>query len=149
MDESVGLNVNVTIDVKDASTGRLVERIQRHNLVTTAGRNLIRDLLNGVPAKHISHVAVGSGTAAADKGDTALKSERYRGEVTSRVPWTGQLTLQSFVNGDQGNGPLSEAGLFNAPTGGVLFARVVFPTISKSSSLTVTFTWDITIAAGE
>lgn len=147
MNEALGASANVTIDIRDAATGRLVDQIRRHNLVTAAGCNLIRDLLNGTSTKYITHVGVGSGTVPVDTSDTALHVETHRGEVTSRVAANGLLTLQLFINSAQANGPISEAGLFNAATGGDLFAHVVFPVFIKSTSLTVTLTWDITLAA--
>jgi hypothetical protein len=42
------------------------------------------------------------------------------------------------------NGKICEAGLFNAPEGGVMYNRVVFPEIVKTSDLTLTMVWRIT-----
>ena len=45
----------------------------------------------------------------------------------------------------QGNddGPLTEAGLFNADPGGVMYNRVVFPPVNKTVDFKLTFVWEI------
>jgi len=42
------------------------------------------------------------------------------------------------------NGKICEAGLFNAPEGGIMYNRVVFPEIVKTSDLTLSMVWRIT-----
>jgi len=147
--DAIQLTANVTIEVCDAASGRLLRREQRHNLVTLAGRNLVRDLFNGLsPAGAITHFAVGTGTATPTANDTALVAEVFRDAVTKRTPDVGKLTLQYYLPSTAANGyALAEAGLFTAATGGTLVARVVFQAINKNASLSVTYTWDLTISA--
>jgi len=42
------------------------------------------------------------------------------------------------------NGKICEAGLFKAPEGGIMYNRVVFPEIVKTSDLTLSMVWRIT-----
>jgi len=52
--------------------------------------------------------------------------------------------LSATFGFDDCNGRVGEAGLFNAPEGGVMYNRVVFPEIHKTSSLSLTIAWKIT-----
>lgn len=52
--------------------------------------------------------------------------------------------LSATFGYDDCNGRVGEAGLFNASEGGVMYNRVVFPEIHKTSSLSLTIAWKIT-----
>lgn len=141
--------VNVRIDVLDASSGRTLYTEERHNLVVKAGRNLIRDFLNGLAPAALSHFAIGTGTTAPTQNDTTLQTEIFRDAVTKRVPTDGKLQVKYFLASTAGNGnSLSEAGLLNAASGGTLFARVTYTPIAKTSSIAIVYTWDVNINAG-
>lgn len=147
-DSAAHVGVNLTIDVQDASTGELLHRDELHNLVTLAGRNLVRDLLNEATDGGLTHLGVGSGDVAVAASDTALVAELLRDLFTKRTPGDGALTLTYFLGSTAANGStLQEAGLFTAATAGTLFARAVHEPIAKSASITVTYTWQVTITA--
>jgi len=150
MRDAMKIGANVTIEVRDAKTGKLIKREYRHNLVTLATRNAIRDWLNGAGnTLTISHFAVGTGTTAPTANDTALVTEVFRDVVTKRTPDAGKLTIQYYLPSTAANGySLAEAGLFNASSGGTMIARVTYQPINKTASLTVTYTWEININAG-
>ncbi len=145
--ESLQVHCNVIIAVHDAATGRLLSTQRRHNLVTLAGRNVIRDLLGGIDSD-ITHVAVGTDNTAPASGDSALGAEEFRDVVTKRIYSSGKLQIQFYLPTTAANGhTLTEAGLLTASSGGSLFARVIYEGIAKTASVTVTYTWDVTIAA--
>ena len=143
------LTANLTVEVRDAVTGELLHMQQKKNLVVDAGLNLIRDLLDGDAVAGLTHMAVGTGTAAAAASDTALGTEVHRGAVTQRVSAAKQLVVKWFVNSTSANGStLAEVGLFNAASGGTMFARAKLATaITKSSAITVQIIWTINMAA--
>lgn len=147
--DGVGIPANVLIEVHDAKTGALLRSEERHNLFVLTGRNLIRDALNGTSGTFtISHLGVGTGTTAAASTDTTLGSQVQRDAVTKRTAGSGSLTIQYYLASSAANGStLTEAGLFNASSGGTMFARVVHTAIAKTASITVTYTWTITISA--
>ncbi len=144
------LGDNVTIEVREAATGRLLSRQTAHNLLTLAGRNLIRDALRGAGGPYaITHVAVGTGTTTPTFGDVALQAEVYRAAATKVVVDSGKLTIHLYLPSTAANGfSLAEAGLFTAASGGTLVARVTFGAITKTSQITVTLVWDLPINAG-
>jgi hypothetical protein len=146
---TVALDVNLAVEVHDAATGELLHREALHNMVVDAGLNLIRDLLDGDAPAGLTYMAVGTGSTAAAAGDTTLGTEVFRGAVSQRVSTAKTLTVKWFVGSTQANGStLTEAGIFNASSGGTMFARAVLATpIAKSSAITVTLTWAINLAA--
>lgn len=149
MQETLRLGVNVVAEVRDAETDELLDSQAVHNLVVNAGLNLIRDLLDGDAPAGITHFAVGTGATAVAASQTALVTETFRAAVTQRISDAQQLTVKYFLpSGSANGGTLAEVGLFNAASTGTMFARAVLATtIAKTSSITVTFTWTITLAA--
>lgn len=149
MTDTVWLAANVLVVVQDATTGAEMTRQEQHNLVVNAGLNLIRDLLDGDAVAGITHFAVGTGTTAVTASDTALVTEVSRAAVAGRTSNAQQLVVSYYLPSGTANGnTLAEAGIFNAASGGTMFARVkLSPTIVKTASIAVTFTWTINLGA--
>lgn len=138
------LSGNVRIDVHNR--GRVVHRMAVENLVVLSGRNQVRDAIFGDLVLFPTHVALGTGGAGAREGDVALQDEVFRSIVTTRAKSSAAVSFKLFLTSAQANGhTLREAGLFNAPIFGTLFARVVHGEIPKTASVTVLYTWTITI----
>ena len=57
-----------------------------------------------------------------------------------------RLYVASFEAGDA-TGAVTEAGLFNAVTGGDMLCRTVFAVVNKAADDTMTVTWTITVSA--
>lgn len=149
--ESLALDCNLTVEVRDAKTGNLLGRRRVHNLVLDAGLNLLRDLINGtVTSGNVTHVAVGTGTTPPAGTDTALVAEVFRDVVTARTVSPKAVNFQLVLASTQANGHnLTEAGLIVAGlVPEVLFARAIFEAVPKDETVTVTLSWDVTFAAG-
>src|SRR5690348_3299154 len=135
-------SVNVWIEVHDARTGALLDRQRGHNLVTTSGRNLLRDLLQGAAAAGpITTFALGTDSTPAQNSDTALRAQVLSDAITLLTPSDGQLLAQYYLNPSTLNGTtIAEAGLLTAAS--TLYARYVLDTpIAKDSSKAVVFSW--------
>lgn len=158
--ERVTPRVNVAVGVWDASTpeleaaaragrGRLLALEAGHNRVTTAGRNLLRDLLNGDALSGVTEFAIGDDNTAASNNDTELGNQLLRATVTSTTKETLKLVVQYFLSSTLLNGEtLREGGLFTDED--TLFARYVLDTeIEKDNTIAVTFTWEITFTVTE
>lgn len=143
--EQVQGAVNLCVEVRDAE-GRLLSRERGHNLVPTAGRNLLRNFLNGDAPAGITHFGIGTGSTAVSNNDTALGTEVLREVVTSKTKTDLKLTVKYYLAVGSGNGnTIREAGLFNAAAAGTMYARYVLTSsIVKTSSIAVTFTWELT-----
>jgi hypothetical protein len=144
--------VNVCVETVDARTARVLHRSWRHNLVVDAGLALLRDVLAG-DAATISHGAVGTDGTAPAAADEALGGEVFRDLISQTSPQGGGATpyglVVKFVVGSQfANGnTLREAGLFNAASGGAMYARVIPEAIVKTDAILVIYTWTLTFAA--
>lgn len=147
--ETIGMNGNLTIRVFEE--GRLVSSQVVHNLVVLSGRNLLRDVLGGTvgtTAAAIMHIAVGTSGTAPAVGNTALGAEVYRQVITGTSTTDGSLNVQGYLGSSEANGnTLAEAGLF--ATNGTMVARALFDTpIEKTTTQTVSLSWDLNIMAG-
>lgn len=139
---------HVELALYDADGG--LKSIQHiHNLVVTAGKNVIADRMKATPAKAaMTHMAVGTNATAAAAGDTALGAEvgSSRTALTSTGVSGNVITYVCTFNAGVGTGALTEAGLFNAPSSGDMLARTVFSTITKGASDVLTVTWTVTVS---
>jgi hypothetical protein len=113
------------------------------NLVVSVGLNFIASRIRDASATVMSHMAVGSGTAPAASGNTALGTELGRVALTST---TATNNAVAFVAG-VGTGAVTEAGLFNASTAGTMLCRTVFGVVNKEAADTMSITWTVTIGA--
>lgn len=134
---------NVLVETVDARTGRVLARERKHNLVTDAGLNLLRDLVHG-DGVTISHGAVGTDATAPAAGDTTLAAETLRDLIAQRTKAAQELAVKFVVGSTQGNGTtLREAGLFNAASSGTLYARVTPTAVAKTDAILVIYTWTL------
>lgn len=120
------------------------------NLVTSAGKAGVASRINGAGSEAaFTYIAVGTGTTAAAAGDTALQTELAASGLSraaatpSRVTTsvtndTAQLVLTFTVTG---TAAVTESGVLNASSGGVLLARQVFSAINVVNGDSLQITW--------
>jgi len=146
-------DANVKVELHDFKTGKLLVTSLQKNLITDAGLQLCRDLIASDQNFEPTHIAVGTGTTAADALDTALETEVFRNTITLTEVNLNEVVFQLFITELQANGnTLTETGLFNvnAVAGDGLWARAILDTpIVKTASTTATITWTITLARDE
>ena len=125
--------------------GKVKQEQTIKNLVVTTGKQYIASRMTGTTTA-MSHMAVGSGTTAADAGDTALGNQLGRVALTSGTT-TGAVTtyVASFPAGT-GTGAVTEAGVFNAASDGTMLCRTVFAVVNKGVDDGMTITWAITVS---
>jgi len=141
--------VNVRVDEVDATTMHVLRCRWYHNLVVDSGLNMIRDRLAGVAVDPITHGAVGTDASATIESDTALRDEVFRDQLGQRSTASAKSLVCKFVIGaQQANGSvLREAALFNASSGGSMFARVVTEEVVKTDAVLVVYTWTLSFEA--
>jgi len=128
--------------------GRIVDKRDIPNLVVTTGRNLIRDYLAGSAPAVPSHMAVGTGTTAAAAGDTTLGTEIDRKAITQTTTAAAEVSFLMFLASTEANGnDLTEAGVFTAASGGTMLARTTYAAITKTSLVSITYDWTLSIGA--
>jgi hypothetical protein len=145
--DDLKISGELVIIVTDKS-GHITQSMKVPNLVVTAGKQYIASRMAGTTAAVMSHMAIGSGTAAANANNTALGNELGRaGSPLFSFQASGNIitATATFVEG-VGTGAISEAGIFNASSGGTMLCRTVFPVVNKQASDTIAITWTITIS---
>lgn len=145
--DDLKISGELSIIVTDKN-GHIKQSMKVPNLVVTAGKQYIASRMAGTAAAVMSHMAIGSGTAAANANNTALGNElgRAGSPLFSFQASDNIITATAtFVEG-VGTGAISEAGIFNASSGGTMLCRTVFPVVNKQASDTIAITWTITIS---
>ena len=115
------------------------------NLVVTAGKNYVADRIKN-NSTVMSHMAIGTGTAAAAAGNTALGSESARTALTSSTVTDNEIVYVDTFAAGIGTGAITEAGIFNASSGGTMLCRTVFSVVNKGASDAMTITWTVTVS---
>ncbi len=150
MKGDISLSGKVRITVYRNVKGRL-EPVEKHvvtNLVVTAGKSYICDLLIGAATEGFAYCGVGASSQTPSPSDTDLVSPiGPRKQVTDRFRVGCTATFSTFFSSQDNNGTWCEAGLFTSESGGVMLSRAVFPTpLIKDETKTVTLDWDIEVS---
>lgn len=148
--DRLALTGALVVEIRSARTGRLLRRLRQHNVVTNGGRQATRDAWDATitPPTPPTHLAFGTDATAAAATQTALVAEVFRSLLASRARTAQQIVFKHFLSDVQANGnTLREFGLFNAASGPLMFTRAVLASaIVKTSSITVTSTWTVTVS---
>lgn len=151
LSDSIDMKGRLTLQKHNAK-GELVEQVEANNSIVLSGRDLVAKLFINQPIDPISHVAVGTGTAAVDPANSRLQTELFRKPInpidpTQHLQPTSdnkkKVTISAELDFNEANGALTEAGLFNAANVGVMYNRVVFDPINKSTDFKLTLIWEI------
>ena len=120
-------------------------------IITTSGKKIILNRSFKATPDYTapSLFSVGTGTTAPTVSDTDLETpisidgDNFKGFVSgypSLDETNIQVTTRCFLNSLEANGnDLTEMGVFNADGTPVLFSRSTFTSLSKTSSIEVTF----------
>ena len=127
--------------------------LQVKNLITTKGKEtLAKHFINNISGALTFHIAVGTGSTAAQEADTALETQIQ--EVTATASYVeGALTPSIRVEAEipalaegEATQLLTEAGIklgIEGQADKVLYNHVIFPVVSHTQSTTLSFAWDI------
>ena len=142
----IGLRGRLHILVRNEETGEILRDEWNDNKIVDAGLNLVRDIIAGGNAP-VSHVAVGDNSTAPLAAETILKNEVFRSVINKRIPTDKIIEIQNFIPTSSANDfTLREAGIFNASSAGDMLSRVTYADIVKTSAISVTLTWAITLS---
>ena len=122
---------------------------QCDNLVVTAGKNWVAGRFkDGSIPDEMSHMAIGSADTAPAAGNTALATELNRIALTTDGGTVSTNTVQYDASWTSAAAAyaITEAGIFNAATGGTMLARTTFAVINKGTDDTVSISWTITVS---
>ena len=115
------------------------------NLVVQTGRNYIAHRMTSNSNVFMSHMAIGTGTNSPANADTTLQIEEARVALTSGVTTANIVTYTAtFSPGTPATAKaITEAGIFNANSGGEMLCRTKFDVINKGVLDTMTVTWTV------
>jgi hypothetical protein len=148
INENMKATGRLNIVVKDKD-GNVKDQREETNLVVTTGLAFITSRMTDAADDVMSHMAIGTGTTAAAAGDSALGTEVHREALDSTTDSSNTI---AYVSSFEANEPssaaaITEAGIFNAASGGTMLCRTVFDAVNKDVNDTMTITWTITLTA--
>ena len=146
MNDGLKLRGDVALVLRDKD-GNVKDERKIENLIVNTGLNFICDRMKDDETA-MTHMALGSGSTAAAAGDTTLGSQLGSREAldSSTVTSNQIVYVASFEAGDA-TGAVTEAGIFNASSGGTMLCRTVFSVVNKAADDTLTVNWTITLTA--
>lgn len=124
------------------------------NLITNAGFAGVASRIGGAGAEAaFDYIAVGTGTTAAAVANTTLETElatsglsRAQGTVSRQTTDVSNDTARvTHTFSVTGTAAVTESGVLNAASSGVLLCRQVFSAINVSNGDSLAITWDIDV----
>lgn len=143
--DSILVKGALKIKLADAQGNIIAER-EVPNLVVAVGKNYIASRMIGVTDDIMSHMAIGTGTTSPASNNTTLESEAGRVTLNSNVRTDNGIAYVATFSAGTGTGAITEAGIFNAGSGGILLCRTTFAVINKGAADTLGITWTVTVA---
>ena len=140
LNDGLKLTGKLTIAIND----EIVQEVP--NLVVTAGKGYVASRMKDTSATAMSHMAIGTGSTAAAAGNTALGSESARTGLTSTTVSGADIVYVDTFAAGSGSGAITEAGIFNASSGGTMLCRTVFSVVNKGANDAMTITWTVTVS---
>lgn len=128
--------------------GSLLEERLIDNLVVTTGKNYIAEKMVATTNTPISmtHMAIGTDATTPAPGNTQLGSQTGRVSLSGSSVTNNSITYTATFPSGTGTGAITEAGVFNASSGGTMLCRTTFPVVNKASGDTIAITWVVTIS---
>ena len=128
--------------------GNLKGERQVKNLVVTTGKNYIASKMVATTNSPVSmtHMAIGTGSTTPAAANTALGSQTGRVTLSGSSVSSNAITYTATFPAGTGDGAITEAGIFNASSGGTMLCRTTFPVVNKASGDTIAVTWVVTVS---
>ena len=150
INENLKLSGQLNIVLKDKA-GNVKDEREVKNLVVNKGLEYIASRKKDASKSVMSHMGLGSGTTAAAASQTDLVTLLGSREALDSTTISGSnnekvVYVSAFEAGDA-TGAVTEAGIFNAASGGDMLCRTVFSVVNKAADDTMSVTWTITLSA--
>jgi len=137
------------LKIEHYRNGKKIDERIVENLIVNVGKAQVSGLIGGVVTGVFSYIAVGTGTTAPASTDTALGTEVARASSTNTRVTTNvtndTLQLQATFNFTSSYA-ITEAGIFNASTGGTMLARQTFGAINVANGDSIVITWKVVVS---
>lgn len=113
-------------------------------MITIAGKNFIANLIAEASNAAMSHMGIGTGSTAETLGDTTLQAEAARVAFASKTSSANVASYVATFPAGTGTGSITELGIFNASSNGIMLLRKTFGVITKSAGMSLTLTMQVT-----
>jgi hypothetical protein len=137
--------LKITVTAPDGTV-----KLEQHekNLVVTTGLGYIASRMKDTTYGAMSHMAIGTGTTSPAGGNTALVTEVARVALGSTTVTANAIAYTAtFPAGTPATlTAITEAGIFNASSGGTMLCRTAFAAVNKDVNDTLSITWTVTIS---
>ena len=130
------------------SNGVLIDSRFIPNLVVQVGKNFIASRMLGTASAVMTHMEVGTGVTSPVSGDSALQSPvggSRQAFSTSPSAVANVITYAATFAPGVGTGALTEAGIFNAGSGGTMLCRTTFSVVNKAVGDTISVSWSVSV----
>lgn len=142
--EVLNLRANVKAILRGPD-GEVKDTRDFHNLICTAGKNALLAATGGKAVDAFDYICIGTGSTAADAGDTALGNESARAQGTTTNPTASSWKVTYTFPAGTGTGAITESALDSgAVASAAILCRQVFAAINKGASDTLQIDWTIT-----
>ena len=120
INDSIKMTGELTITVTNAD-GDVTQKVTVPNLVVTTGKNAIASRMKNNDTV-MSHMELGTGTTSAAAGNTAMETviSGSRVALSSTTVTNNAVAYVASFPAGTGTGAVTEAGIFNASSGGTL-----------------------------
>jgi len=135
-------NFTMTGALSIAINNKIVAEVP--NTVVTGGKNWVAQRMNNVNSV-MTHMAIGTSTAAVNVSQTTLSTEIARVTLTSTTVSGNSIVYVGTFPAGTGTGAITEAGTFDASSGGDMLCRTVFTVVNKGANDSMTITWTVTV----
>jgi hypothetical protein len=126
--------------------GDLVETRHHNNMIVHGGKQFVVNRMVNAAIPPMNHMAIGTGGTAPISANTSLEVEVARMAVPTPSVSDTTATFTGIFPPATGVGDITEAGIFNASSGGIMLSRTTFPAIQKEEGDTIAISWYISLA---
>lgn len=127
------------------SEGNIKEEHDFKNLVVDAGKAFVINALIASSTSPFDYIAIGEGTTIPSSVNTSLETELTRTTFSSTTT-TSSVTMTAVFAPGVGTGAITEAGIFNAVSGGTMLSRTTFDVVTKTASDQLSIIWTINLS---
>lgn len=128
-------------------SGSIKQEQKVNNLVVSAGKDYIAQRMASNNTPLMNFMSVGTSSTSPGTANTTLGAEISGSRVTigsaNITTVSNTTTYVATFPSSVGTGAITEAGIFNASSGGAMLCRTTFPVVNKGALDTLSISWSI------
>jgi len=149
------VSLHGTLDIVHIRGGKVIDSRHYTNMVMDVGKAKVAGLINGATSGAFTYMAIGIGTDPEDHEETQLASEIVTGGG-ARASASCTRTTTTYTNDTaqwqktwtfSGSFAVTESGVFDDPSSGIMLCRKTFAAINVVSSDQLQITWKDQVTA--